>query len=478
MKHIFTLASIAMLSTVLSYAQISLTSPIGGELWTSGSTQNITWTCGSCMGTANIDYSSDGGSTWSPIASGVPNSGTYTWNIPSVFTGLSARARIRVTAGMFSDISWANFQISHPNITIVAPNGGESLVVGQSYTITVTSSLTFGGNLEYSTDAGTTWNVITYLSTGFPGTVNYTWTVPDANSNICLVRFNAGAPFQDFSNSYFSIYNKITVTSPNGGENWLIGSSQNITWTFTSGVTNVDIDYSTDGGSTWDIVASFIPSTGSYAWTVPPPASTNCLVRVRDFMIPLVSDTSNATFTISIPPPPSIAVTAPNGGENWAIGSSQNITWNSTGVTYVDIDYSTDGGSTWNSVATNIASSGTYAWTVPSTASTNCLVRVMDSSNPSVGDTSNATFTISISSVIEMEATDEIFIYPNPTHDFITLNIASYKNPEVLIISTVDGKVIKKEIISAENHVINLQELPAGIYILNLRDSYKKLIKQ
>ena len=39
--------------------------------------------------------------------------------------------------------------------------------------------------------------------------------------------------------------NSITVTSPNGGESWTVGTSHNITWTSTGTVGNVNIDYST-----------------------------------------------------------------------------------------------------------------------------------------------------------------------------------------------------------------------------------------
>ena len=43
----------------------------------------------------------------------------------------------------------------------------------------------------------------------------------------------------------------ITVTSPNGGEIWPIGSVQNISWT-SSGLTgNVKIEVSRNGGTSW-----------------------------------------------------------------------------------------------------------------------------------------------------------------------------------------------------------------------------------
>ena len=45
----------------------------------------------------------------------------------------------------------------------------------------------------------------------------------------------------------------VTVTAPDGGESWVIGSIQTITWSASDnvGVTGFDLDYSTDGGALW-----------------------------------------------------------------------------------------------------------------------------------------------------------------------------------------------------------------------------------
>ena len=95
------------------------------------------------------------------------------------------------------------------------------------------------------------------------------------------------------------------------------------------------------------------------------------------------------------PPPASVTVTAPNGGESWAAGSAQNITWTSANLTNVKLDYSTDGGASWTAIATSVsASAGSFSWTVPSTATTQALVRVSDAADGVPSDASNAVFTI------------------------------------------------------------------------------------
>jgi hypothetical protein len=44
--------------------------------------------------------------------------------------------------------------------------------------------------------------------------------------------------------------------------------------------TNVTIEFSKDGGKTWEKVEENVPNTGKYAWKVPKVDSTQCKVRI------------------------------------------------------------------------------------------------------------------------------------------------------------------------------------------------------
>ena len=92
----------------------------------------------------------------------------------------------------------------------------------------------------------------------------------------------------------------------------------------------------------------------------------------------------------------SVTVTAPNGGESWAGGSTQNVTWTSAGVANVKLEYTLDGTAWSTIVASTAASAGSYAWTVPATASTAARVRVSDAANAAVSDASDAAFTVTV----------------------------------------------------------------------------------
>jgi hypothetical protein len=106
---------------------------------------------------------------------------------------------------------------------------------------------------------------------------------------------------------------------------------------------------------------------------------------IKDFLIP--GDTVASSITVS----------SPNGGESWAGASSHAITWTATGVTNVKVEYTLDGG-TWTTLTSSTAAStGSYTWTVPNSASTAARVRVTDTANAATTDSSNAAFTITTS---------------------------------------------------------------------------------
>jgi len=74
----------------------------------------------------------------------------------------------------------------------------------------------------------------------------------------------------------------IEVTYPNGLENWLVGSTQNITWTSQNTSSNVKIELSRDGGIDWDILFANTPDDNIQSWVVTGPASENCKIKITD----------------------------------------------------------------------------------------------------------------------------------------------------------------------------------------------------
>jgi hypothetical protein len=121
--------------------------------------------------------------------------------------------------------------------------------------------------------------------------------------------------------------NIITVTSPNGGEKWPIGSSQNITWTTTQDVdssSSIQLEYSTNSGESWLNITTVKAGISrdidqnSYAWRIPYTLSSSCLVRVtvRDAKNEILTqDITDNTFSITYATPisPDNPVISPEG---------------------------------------------------------------------------------------------------------------------------------------------------------------------
>lgn len=94
----------------------------------------------------------------------------------------------------------------------------------------------------------------------------------------------------------------ITVTDPDGGEAWAIGSTQTITWTFANLSRNVRIDLTRDSSLSPIVWKTIVKSTAianlSKTWKVTGPATTTARIRICSLDYPAICDTSNADFSI------------------------------------------------------------------------------------------------------------------------------------------------------------------------------------
>ncbi|MFC7000134.1 SGNH/GDSL hydrolase family protein, partial [Rufibacter roseus] len=93
--------------------------------------------------------------------------------------------------------------------------------------------------------------------------------------------------------------------------------------------------------------------------------------------------------------PKAVTVKYPNGAEEIKAGREISIAWERNDVASVNIDYSTDNGANWQSIAKSVpAMVGTYKWMVPSDITERALVRISDSEDPTIKDESDQPFTI------------------------------------------------------------------------------------
>lgn len=156
-----------------------------------------------------------------------------------------------------------------------------------------------------------------------------------------------------------------------------------------------------------------------------------------------------------------VVIGYPNGGETFRTGNTAMVYWGSSLTSgTVNIELSADGGNTWQAVQNNIqASLNQYAMTIPEIPSTtNAKLRILDSSNPNVGDTTDASFriilNISTFPLVSPVANTRIEVSPSntQTQDFvwqrggtdpsITYQVKIKKlgnNPEFSFVSNLSG---------------------------------------
>lgn len=151
---------------------------------------------------------------------------------------------------------------------------------------------------------------------------------------------------------------------------------------------NWTFDYSFDG-STWQTATTFsqaitVTEVGIHGGNTgtTPPAFTAIADYFRNMSDPF-------------PGCKLLTLTSPNGGEIWTAGNTGNITWNSQNISNIKIELSTDNGVGWNELESSFSAiSGSYSLTVPNSPSSQCLVRITDTSDNSYSDISDNTFTI------------------------------------------------------------------------------------
>ena len=258
-----------------------------------------------------------------PSASGVDGAGGSWVNPSNVYVSDNARATVLLNLGATSENLLATeFGLSVPGTAVIE---GVEVMIEKSVSISRTNaskdlivSLVVGGvvvgndNAEASYFNNTIDAVTTYGSSSdlwgltlTPAQVN----AGDFGVAYAAQRHPSGSSDQRVRVDHMQVkvyYNTppiVALTSPNGGEVWKGGTSQDITWTASDvdagDAVTVDLEYSEDGGVTYTLIASGLINTGTYSWTVPIIDSTTVKIRATASDGSLSgNDASDADFTI------------------------------------------------------------------------------------------------------------------------------------------------------------------------------------
>jgi hypothetical protein len=376
----------------IPYGSLALTSPNGGESLTRGSQFEITWT-DDVSDDVRIQLYDGYFGTYTDIISSTESDGSYLWDIPNELYGSYYQIIISSTlTPAFEDWSDGTFSIQGGSITVITPNGGESLTRGTQYEITWTDDFPENVYIQLFLSGGYYTDIA--VSTESDG--SYIWDIPielnGAEFQIVVISTIGDGQLSDLSDGYFSIPSgSITVTYPNGGETLARGTQCEIKWTDDISE-NVYIQLFLSGGYYTDIAGS-TPSDGSYLWDIPADLTgSDYQIKVfSEIMGDAVSDFSDGYFSI---PSGSITVTYPDGGETLTNGRQCEIKWTDD-ITENVIIQLFQYGSYLNDLA-YVSSSGSYLWDIPTDLSgTDYQIKVFSEiMGDAVSDLSDGYFSI------------------------------------------------------------------------------------
>lgn len=347
---------------------LAVTAPNGGESITG--TTNITWTASDAASgivtnasSILLEYSSNGGSTWTSIAGSEANDGTYSWaSMTLESTNMLVRITAQDAAGNSStDVSNAVFTYDTvaPTLSFTSPAANSWININTNASFAVAGNcsdngrtITFSGAATGTTTcSGTTWSTNLNFSAAAQGALTLNANMSDAAGNAATqaslaLRKDTVAP-------------TVTVTAPNGGESLMVGASQSITWTAsdaTSGVsTRTDLGYQINAGATQTIQSNHTGGS-PYSWTVSnaPSTQVKILAEIWDVAGNYAFDLSNANFTIYTGVAPSAPTTLAATAGNKSVALSWTASASGTPTPTYEVLRSTTSGSGYASVTSGL----------------------------------------------------------------------------------------------------------------------------
>ena len=313
-------------------AGIEFTNPTIGSSVKRNGPFNIQWVSAGAGAAVALDFSTDGGTSWTNVVASVPNvagSNSYIWVATAPPTDT---ARLRMRSLSDTNVIGLSEVYTLADIDVTMPNASSTWLMGTTNTIYWQS----GGagnavNIYYSTNAGLSWVSIQAGVANVSGSNSFAWRVPPYPGSKSQVKVES---VQDPVNLWAASPNfniaGIRVTSPNGGETWVKNVQNYIQWEFQSVGQLCSVQFSYDGGITYTNIGG--PGLGlsdrTYVYTPTIPTVRAKAKVLADNPVPYtnVFDESDIYFTVA-----GITVSAPTNGMLFTIGTTNAIAWTSAG---------------------------------------------------------------------------------------------------------------------------------------------------
>jgi hypothetical protein len=245
-------------------------------------------------------------------------------------------------------------------IMLLSPSGKELMTGGEPWNIRWISHGIDTVKIEWS-HVSDNWETIADRVDAATGA--YSWDVPvkSANGRIRISSLDT-EPVSATSQDFFSIKPlSITMSMPSPNTKYLDGKTIRIMWNY-YGIRTIRLDYSLDGGTTWENIASGIAAdhnkighnidNGSYIWDPPDIDAPDCRIRLTSEDNTDITVETDGVFSLVLN---ELRILLPNHHTTWTANEEQRIMWESdSGIASVDIYYSTDDGLTWMLMAEDV----------------------------------------------------------------------------------------------------------------------------
>jgi len=273
------------------------------------------------------------------------------------------------------------------SIRLISLNNNEQIPVNNSYKIQWISNNIENVRLLFSIDSGATWSVISNNTSAASGYFN--WNPANTPSNKCLLKIYdpADSSIIDTSDTIFTILPK-SILNITDSTNWIKGTAKNIEW-FSYGVDTIAIYYKNGLNNEWQTITNSYPGQSeTFNWQIPSILGDSIWIKIEDASeksINVIKSYFNHIISLTNNISPikyrggsfdghsqrsnitKISIKHPAANEVLVGGSKYSITWNSINIEdSILIQYTTDSGANWITIARTVATSGSYEWQVPS----------------------------------------------------------------------------------------------------------------
>ena len=409
-------------SSAWSADTLKVTTPNGGQKWTTGKSYAVKWNKGNAGATVKIQLlKSNKHYKW--ISKKTKNDGKLAWKIPATVVTSSAY-KIKIVSiknKKIFDTSNKTFEItkaaSGGTLKVTTPNGGQKWTTGKSYAIKWKKGnagakvkillLKNGKAYKWITkstknDGEHAWKIPANVATASSYKIKITSTTKkkvtdSSNSNFTITRgAGGGAPKVTLSctpSSFSETGGKATCT---------LSLSKKATKAVTvklvySGKATAGTDYS--GNKTTHTISAGNTST---SWKLTGKSDTKTegnetiVINVASVTNATEKGTQRETLTLTDgATSTTLRVSSPNGGEKWTAGQRYPIRWGYKGAGNVKIEL-LNSGQAARVILKSTKNDGLYKWRIPSTlkGSQSYRIRITSTVKSDEFDSSDKNFSI------------------------------------------------------------------------------------